>query len=95
MRHLLLLSFDLRNKSQYLYQQKWVYSKRAGNCNSGVWASHGKSNDKFNKQGKDHYFIEKKKEVKIGCLNKNPLEQSEISRDDSFSWPVAGVVNFL
>ena len=54
--------------------------QKAENCNSGR-ASHGKSSTN---KGEDHYFIEKKEEVKTGCLNKNPLEQSEISRDESF-----------
>lgn len=80
---LLLLSFDLRNESHYFYQQKWVYSKEQRIAIQDELAME-KAIGKFNK-GEDHYFIEKKEEVKRGCLKKSPLEQSEISCDDSFS----------
>ena len=59
MRHLLLLSFDLRNKSQYFYQQKWVYSKkqRIAIQDELVMA---KAIGKFNKQRRGSLFYREK-----------------------------------
>lgn len=59
MRHLLLLSFDLRNKSQYLYQQKWVYSKEQGIVIQDELAM-AKAIGKFNKQRKGSLFYREK-----------------------------------
>lgn len=59
MRHLLLLSFDLRNKSQYFYQQKWVYSKEQGIVIQDELAM-AKAIGKFNKQRKGSLFYREK-----------------------------------
>lgn len=61
MRHLLLLSFDLRNKSQYFYQQKWVYSKKQ-RIAIAIQAElvMAKAIGKFNKQRRGSLFYREK-----------------------------------
>lgn len=56
---------------ELFYQQKWVYSRIAENCNLGQ-ACYIKAKGKSNK-GEEHYFIEKKVDVGRGCFESKSI----------------------